>query len=144
MGPRASQMTARRPVPHRHWRSGGDAPLPSGAEVLDEPFAAFPSSFMRIPRGRCGKDWMLNEAHTAHRDPAILGEKPSRPERQSQDWLQKVAVRYVCGSTGHRPIPELGRTQRSLAGCRNYLDLPHLQNILQHAPSARSTRWRGR
>ena len=77
MGPRTSPMTARRPVPHRHWRSYGDAPLPSGAEVLDEPFAAFPSWFMRITCDRCGKDRMLNEAHTAHR-PAILGEKPQR------------------------------------------------------------------
>jgi hypothetical protein len=34
-------MTAR-PVPKRHWRSSGDAPLPTGAEALDEPFAAFP------------------------------------------------------------------------------------------------------
>jgi hypothetical protein len=36
-------MTARRPVPKRLWRSYGDAPLPTGAEALDEPFSAFPS-----------------------------------------------------------------------------------------------------
>ena len=67
MGPRSVAMTAR-PVPRRHWRSYGDAPLPTGAEALDEPFAAFPSWFMRITCDRCGKDRMLNEAHTAHRD----------------------------------------------------------------------------
>ena len=61
-------MTARRPVPKRHWRSYGDDKLPIGAEALDEPFAAFPSWFMRITCDRCGKDRMLNEAHTAHRD----------------------------------------------------------------------------
>ena len=61
-------MTARRPVPKRHWRSYGDDKLPTGAEALDEPFAAFPSWFMRITCDRCGKDRMLNEAHTAHRD----------------------------------------------------------------------------
>jgi hypothetical protein len=63
-------MTAR-PIPRRHWRSYGDAPLPTGAEALDEPFAAFPSWFMRITCDRCGKDRMLNEAHTAQRDMPI-------------------------------------------------------------------------
>ena len=52
-----------RPVPARHWRSYGDAPLPSGREALDQPFAAFPSWFMRITCDLCGKDRMLNEAH---------------------------------------------------------------------------------
>ena len=32
----------------RHWRSGGTAPLPSGAEAMGEPFSAFPSWFLRI------------------------------------------------------------------------------------------------
>jgi hypothetical protein len=63
----ANPMTAR-PVPRRHWRSHGDEKLPTGAEALDEPFSAFPSWFMRITCERCGKDRMLNEAHTAHRD----------------------------------------------------------------------------
>ena len=54
-------MTAR-PVPQRHWRSYGNEPLPSGREALDEPFAAFPSWFLRIECDRCGKDRMLNEA----------------------------------------------------------------------------------
>ncbi|HEY3640850.1 MAG TPA: hypothetical protein VGL31_07135 [Xanthobacteraceae bacterium] len=40
-------------------------PLPSGGEALDEPFAEFPSWFMRITCDRCGKDRMLNEAHSA-------------------------------------------------------------------------------
>ena len=61
-------ITARRPLPKRHWRSCGDALLPTGAEALDEPFSAFPSWFMRITCDRCGKDRMVNEAHTAHRD----------------------------------------------------------------------------
>jgi hypothetical protein len=29
--------------PKRHWRSGGTEPLPTAAEALGEPFAAFPS-----------------------------------------------------------------------------------------------------
>ena len=60
------RMTAR-PIPKRHWRSYGDDMLPTGAEALDEPFAAFPSWFMRITCDRCGKDRMLNEAHTQQR-----------------------------------------------------------------------------
>jgi hypothetical protein len=52
----------------RHWRSYGDDPLPTGREALAEPFAAFPSWFMRITCDRCGKDRMLNEAHTRQRD----------------------------------------------------------------------------
>jgi hypothetical protein len=51
-------------LPPRHWRSYGDDPLPSGQEALDEPFAAFPSWFMRITCDRCGKDRMLSETHT--------------------------------------------------------------------------------
>ena len=54
-------MTARRPVPKWHWRSYRDDTLPTGAEALDEPFAAFPSWFMQITCDRCGKDRMLNE-----------------------------------------------------------------------------------
>jgi hypothetical protein len=63
-------MTAR-PIPRRHWRSYGDAPLPTGAEALDEPFAAPPSWFMRITCDRRGKDRMVNEAHMAQRDLSI-------------------------------------------------------------------------
>jgi hypothetical protein len=63
-------MTAR-PIPKRHWRSYGDDPLPTGREALDEPFAAFPSWFMRITCDRCGKDRMLNEAHMKRSDMPI-------------------------------------------------------------------------
>jgi hypothetical protein len=53
--------------PTRHWRSYGDDPLPTGPEALDEPFAAFPSWFLRIECDCCGKVTMLNEAHTTGR-----------------------------------------------------------------------------
>ena len=56
-------MTART-IPKRHWRSYGDEPLPTGREALDEPFAPFPSWFLRIKCDRCGKDRIFNEAHT--------------------------------------------------------------------------------
>ena len=55
-----------RPVPRRHWRSYGNDPLPSGIEALDEPFAAFPSWFLRIECDRCGKVQMIAETHMAH------------------------------------------------------------------------------
>ena len=42
-------------------------PLPTGAEALDEPFAAFPSWFLRITCERCGQERMFNEAHSAQR-----------------------------------------------------------------------------
>jgi hypothetical protein len=53
-----------RPIPARHWRSYGDDKLPTGAEALAEPFAAFPSWFRRIECDRCGKTQMVNEMHT--------------------------------------------------------------------------------
>jgi hypothetical protein len=60
-------MSFRAP-PKRHWRSYGDQPLPTGAEALDEPFAAFPSWFLRITCDRCGKLQFINEAHAKWRD----------------------------------------------------------------------------
>jgi hypothetical protein len=45
----------RRRSPKRHWRSYGNDPLPTGDQAMDEPFAAFPSWFLRIECDRCGK-----------------------------------------------------------------------------------------
>jgi hypothetical protein len=56
-------MTAR-PVPARHFRSYGDAPLPAAAEALARPFSAFPSWFLRIECDRCGKT--TNAERAAH------------------------------------------------------------------------------
>ena len=64
-GPRA--LAGRKP-PERYWRSYGDDPLPTGAEAMDEPFAAFPSWLMRIRCDRCGKDRFLVETHFDQRD----------------------------------------------------------------------------
>ena len=58
----------------RHWRSYGSDPLPSGAEALDEPFAAFPSWFLRIECDRCGKVRMISETHIPVPDVALLRE----------------------------------------------------------------------
>jgi hypothetical protein len=38
--------------------------LPSPAEALQQPLAAFPSWFLRIDSERCGKVVMINESHT--------------------------------------------------------------------------------
>ncbi|HTI80419.1 MAG TPA: hypothetical protein VL614_08210 [Acetobacteraceae bacterium] len=51
--------------PARHWRSYGDQALPTGAEAVNEPFAAFPSWLLRITCDRCGKVQFINEAHAA-------------------------------------------------------------------------------
>jgi hypothetical protein len=61
-------MTSRNAPRRQHWRSDGTEPLPSGAEALGEPFAAFPSWFLRIECDRCGKVQMVNEAHARWRD----------------------------------------------------------------------------
>ena len=62
-------MPAARTPPQRHWRSYGAEPLPTAAEALQQPLAAFPSWFLRITCDRCGKDRMVNEAHaTGWRD----------------------------------------------------------------------------
>ena len=55
-------MTAR-PVPKRYCRSYGSDPLLTGAEALNEPFAAFPSWILRIECDRCGKQQMVNQTH---------------------------------------------------------------------------------
>jgi hypothetical protein len=65
VGPPAVRMS--RTVPRRHWRSYGTGSLASGAEALDEPFAAFPSWFLRVTCKRCGQERLFNEAHSAQR-----------------------------------------------------------------------------
>jgi hypothetical protein len=60
-------MTAKR-VPVRHWRSYGSDPLPTAAEAVGEPLAAFPSWFLRIECDRCSQVQMVNEAHARWRD----------------------------------------------------------------------------
>ena len=64
-------MTARS-VPQRHWRSDGTDPLPSPAEALAQPLAAFPSWFLRITCDRCGKDRMVAETHAPWRDRSLF------------------------------------------------------------------------
>jgi len=54
-------------VPQRHRRCHGSDPPPSAAEALDEPFAAFPSWFLRVECDRCGKVRMVHQAHYAQR-----------------------------------------------------------------------------
>jgi hypothetical protein len=60
-------MSGFRTPPQRHWRSYGTEALPTAAEALDEPMAAFPSWFLRIECDRCGKVTMLNEVHMKRR-----------------------------------------------------------------------------
>jgi hypothetical protein len=50
-------------VPQCHWRTYGNDPLPSPQEALGEPFAAFPSWFLRIECDRCHKVQWINQAH---------------------------------------------------------------------------------
>jgi hypothetical protein len=61
-------MSGFRTPPQRHWRSYGADPLPTPAEALQQPLAAFPSWFLRITCDRCGKDRMIAETHAPWRD----------------------------------------------------------------------------
>ena len=54
-------------APARHWRSYGDAPLPTPAEALQQPFRALTPWFLRIECDRCGKVQIVNEAHARWR-----------------------------------------------------------------------------
>jgi hypothetical protein len=54
-------------TPRRRWRSYGDDPLATPGEALGEPFAAFPSWFLRIECDRCGKVQLINEIHMPRR-----------------------------------------------------------------------------
>ena len=53
--------------PTRHWRSYGTDPLPSPAEALQQPLAAFPNWILRITCDRCGKDRFLTEGRALPR-----------------------------------------------------------------------------
>jgi hypothetical protein len=54
--------------PPRHWLSFGTDPLPTGGEAMDEPFAAFPSWYLRVTCDRCRKVRIINETHTPQRN----------------------------------------------------------------------------
>jgi hypothetical protein len=47
--------------------SYGNDPLPTPAGAMAEPFAAFPSWFLKVTCDRCFKDRMLNEVHAPER-----------------------------------------------------------------------------
>ena len=97
MGLRASPMTRTR-IPVRHWRSYGNDPLPTGAEALDEPFAAFPSWFLRITCDRCGKVRMINEVHYA---------RPTMPIRDILD--RRCATTAAAAGQGRRSCSPASR-----------------------------------
>ena len=67
-----------RAPPQRHWRSYGNDPLPTGAEALDEPFAAFPSWFMGAHRG------MQAFAGRGERTADTRPTRPGRPGRRGR------------------------------------------------------------
>ena len=60
----------------------------SGIEARDEPFAAFPSWFLRIECDRCGKVQMINEVHFA------------RPNMPIRAILPKMRHDGCCGRAG--------------------------------------------
>src|ERR1700733_11474610 len=95
------RMTVR-PIPARHWRSYGDDKLPTPAEALGDPFAAFPSWFMRIECDPCGKGRVIDETHTPQRA------MPIRIARMRHDGCGGRAgkVELITGieGAGSRPV----------------------------------------
>jgi hypothetical protein len=94
----------------RHWRSYGDAPLPTPAEALDEPFSAFPSWFLRITCDRCGKVVMHNEAHMTDRQRGIvLRVLLNRMRHDGCGGLPaKAELLTGVAGTSSRPVRRLG------------------------------------
>ena len=95
--------------PTRHWRSYGDAPLPTGQEALAEPFAAFPSWFLRITCARCGKVQVTNEAHAKWRD-----------------WT----LRYIIGRMRHEGCGGLAGKAELLTGIEGVSSQPVRRVVL--------------
>jgi hypothetical protein len=75
--------------PWRHWRSYGTDPLPTPAEALDQPLRTFPSWFLKITCGRCGKDRFLSEERA--------------PERQRDLPIRVLLARARHDGCGGRP-----------------------------------------
>ena len=96
----------------RHWRSYG---TDRQGSPIAEPFAAFPSWFMRITCDRCGKDRMLNEAHMKRSDVPIrdiiarmrhdgCGGRAGEVELLTGiETASSPPVRRMCGSGPDRP-----------------------------------------
>jgi hypothetical protein len=93
-----------RPIPARHWRSYGDDKLPTPAEAMAEPFAAFPSWFMRIECDRCGKVRMVNETHTPQRATPIRDIIARMRHDGCGGRARKVELITGIEGTGSRPV----------------------------------------
>jgi hypothetical protein len=91
-----------------HWRSYGNDPLPTGAEALDEPFAAFPSWFMRVTCERCGQERMFNEAHASVAQRAML----------LRDILDKMRPEEGCGGRAGKGRRSCSAASRASAAAR--------------------------
>jgi hypothetical protein len=89
--------------PQRHWRSYGNDPSPTPAEALAEPFAAFPSWFLRIECDRCGKTVMHNESHAARWRDQTLFDILKRVRHDGCGGLPGRAE-LLTGAASSRPV----------------------------------------
>ena len=104
-----------RPVPQRHWRTHGNDPLPTPAEALAEPFAAFPRWFLRITCDRCGQQRMFSETRSAQRD--MLINSTWRRENSDASGGQPAASSPAsCVAAAGRAAWLLGPAPGRLAG----------------------------
>ena len=81
-----------RPIPHRHWRSYGDHPLPIEAEALDEPLRAFRSWFLGIVCGRCGEKRIISKG--------AVGPRPARRPAAHMTQSEMHAAAFMPTSGG--------------------------------------------
>ena len=96
-------------VPRRHWLSYGTEPLPTPQKALREPFAAFPSWFLRIECDRCGKERMLNKAHASDAQRYMLLRDLLARARQEGCGGQVARAELLTGVEGvsSRPVRKI-------------------------------------
>jgi hypothetical protein len=88
------------PVPRRHWRSYGNDPLPSDQETLNEPLRAFPSQFLRIVCGRCGKERLIAKTHVTQGE-ILIQDIPGTKETRCTSAGSRVRSRgRLVGGSG--------------------------------------------
>jgi hypothetical protein len=100
--PAGTARSAPRPVPERHWRSYGEHPLlPTAQEALAEPFAAFPSWFLKIKCDHCGEVTLLN------------GQRSCGPKCHCATTHPTQRKRRPSPTTASRPLSPSAATGRS-------------------------------
>ena len=100
-------MTGRAP-PQRHWRSYGNDPLPTGAEALLEPFAAFPGAARGVKGGR---EFVPIQSFEYWEEKARLAEETAKAMRHAPTKAAMLEIAQL-----YRQLAERTRKLEKLAG----------------------------